>query len=117
MKIAMPKNGEMINQHFGRSESFTIIILDKSRVLDVQEIYTENRQHNHGALLAALKEKEVELVIAMGMGEGAYNSLWEKGIKVIRVASEKIQDILNKYLEGSLEDMQVPCNHHCKHHN
>jgi len=61
--------------------------------------------------------QEVSLVITGGIGAGAYNSLQEKGFKVIRGASGKIEDIVNEYIKGNLQDKQVMCSHHGENHN
>ena len=50
MKIAMPKNGEMINQHFGQSKSFLIAAIENQQVVKTQEISSESMQHNHAGL-------------------------------------------------------------------
>ncbi len=34
MKIAMPKNGELINQHFGKSESFLIAEIKDGNIIN-----------------------------------------------------------------------------------
>lgn len=117
MKIAIPKDGEVLNQHFGKSKSFAIVTLDGDKVVDTKEVSTESLQHNHGGLADLLLEQEVSLVITGGIGAGAYYSLQEKGFKVIRGASGKIEDIVNEYIKGNLQDKQVMCSHHGEHHN
>lgn len=117
MKIAMPKDGEVLNQHFGRSRSFAIITLDENKVIDTKEISAESLQHNHGGLAALLEDEGVSLVITGGIGAGAYNSLEEKGFKVIRGASGKIEDIVNEYIKGDLQDKNIMCSHHHGEHH
>lgn len=116
MKIAMPNDGANLNQHFGKSKSFVIITLDKNEVVDTKEISSVALQHNHGGLSNLLFNEGVSVVITGGIGAGALTPLKEKGLNVIRGASGTIEDVLHKYLEGSLEDKQVVCNHHGEHH-
>lgn len=115
MKIALPKDGIMLNQHFGRSESFAIVTIDEKDIIGLKEVSTADLQHNHGGLSQMLLNQSVELVIAGGMGEGAYNALQEKGIKVIRGAAGSIKDVLQQYLDGSLKDTGSSCKHHGEH--
>lgn len=118
MKIAMPKDGEMLNQHFGKSKSFAIVTLEENKVVNNKEVSTEGLQHNHGGLANMLENEGVTLVITGGIGAGAYNSLQEKGFKVIRGVSGKIEDAINEYLKGALQDKEVTCSHdHGEHHH
>ncbi|WP_050607792.1 NifB/NifX family molybdenum-iron cluster-binding protein [Clostridium niameyense] len=116
MKIAMPKNGENINQHFGKSKSFAVMTIEDDNVKNVKEISAETLQHNHGGLSKLLVEEGVELVITGGIGQGAYDALKQEGLKVIRGASGKIEDVVEKYLNGELQDKKVMCNYHGDHH-
>lgn len=116
MKIAMPKNEENINQHFGKSKSFAVITVEDDNVKNTKEISAEALQHNHGGLSELLVEEGVELVITGGIGQGAYDALKQEGLKVVRGASGKIEDVVEKYLNGELQDKKVMCNHHGDHH-
>lgn len=116
MKIAMPKNGEMINQHFGRSESFAIITLVENKIADIHEVSSADLAHNHGGLANLLLKADVSVVITGGIGGGMYNALQQSGLKVIRGASGKIEDVIKSYLSGALEDDENCCNHHGGHH-
>lgn len=117
MKIAMPKNGEVINQHFGRSESFYIVELENNNVVEGKEISALELQHNHGGLSELLVKEGVSVVITGGIGKGAYDALKLKGLEVIRGASGNIEDVINEYKLGNLKDRQVMCNHHGEHHH
>ncbi len=97
MKIAIPKNEEIINQHFGKSKTFAIATVEDNKIVDIKEISTESLQHNHGGLSSLLVEEKVELVITGGIGQGAYDALIKEGLKVVRGAKGKIQDILQQY--------------------
>jgi predicted Fe-Mo cluster-binding NifX family protein len=104
MKVALPKNGVMLNQHFGRSEEFSIVTVDEMDIIGLKEVNTEDLQHNHQGLSELLAKEGVSVVIVAGMGDGAYRALREKGIKVIRGASGSIKDVLHLYLNGYLRD-------------
>jgi len=117
MKIAMPKNGEIINQHFGKSESFLIAEIKDGNITNKKEVSALELQHNHGGLSRLLLDEGVSLVITGGIGAGAYNALKENNLEVIRGVSGKIDEILGAYLKGDLEDKNVVCNHNGEHHN
>jgi len=115
MKIAMPKDGEMINQHFGRSASFAIITLNEDKIIDIHEISASSLAHNHRGLANLLLNSDVSIVITGGIGQGMYNALQKQGLKVIRGVSGKIGDVVNEYLSGKLKDEENCCNHHGDH--
>lgn len=115
MKLAMPKDGEMINQHFGRSESFAIITLEGDKIVDIKEVSAASLAHNHGGLANLLISAEVSVVITGGIGGGMFNALEAQGLKVIRGASGRIEDVIKNYLAGKLEDVENSCEHH-EHH-
>ncbi|EJP6471663.1 NifB/NifX family molybdenum-iron cluster-binding protein [Clostridium botulinum] len=115
MKIAIPKNEEIINQHFGKSKTFSIATIEDNKVSDIKNISTESLQHNHNGLSNLLMKEDVQLVITGGIGQGAYDALINAGLKVIRGAKGKIEDVLQQYLKEELEDKKVICNHHGKH--
>src|SRR3712207_6911440 len=53
----------------------------------------------------------VTVVITGGIGPGAYNALKEKGLEVIRGAHGEIEDVVKQYINRSLKDREVLCNH------
>jgi predicted Fe-Mo cluster-binding NifX family protein len=117
MKIAMPNDGEMINQHFGQSKSFLIATVENQEIVNKQNISSESLQHNHAGLSGLFLTEGVSIVITGGIGQPALNALQEKGLEVIKGASGKCEDVLEKYLAGNLNDQNVTCNHNGEHHH
>ncbi len=117
MKIAMPKDGEMVNQHFGQSKHFLIASVENQQIVDRKEISSESLQHNHAGLSGLFLTEGVSLVITGGIGQPALNALKEKGLEVIKGASGKCEEVLEKYLTGKLDDQNVTCNHQGEHHH
>lgn len=117
MKIAMPKNGEVLNQHFGQSKEFLIATVDNNQVVESKVISSESLQHNHAGLSGLFLSEGVSLVITGGIGAPAVNALKEKGLEVIKGASGKCEEVLEGYLSGKLMDQNVTCNHHGEQHN
>ncbi|MGE5379896.1 MAG: NifB/NifX family molybdenum-iron cluster-binding protein [Methylocystaceae bacterium] len=116
MKIAMPKNGVMVNQHFGQSRNFLIAAVENRRIVEQYEVGSEVLQHNHAGLSGLLLDEGVSLVIVGGIGQPAYTALQEKGLAVIRGASGTCEEVLNQYLSGQLHDQNISCAHHGEHH-
>lgn len=117
MKIGMPKEGDMLNQHFGQSRSFLIVTVDNGQIIDRKEISGESLQHNHAGLSGLFLNEGVSLVITGGIGQPALNALTDKGLQVIRGASGKCEEVLAQYLSGQLTDKNITCSHHGEHNH
>lgn len=117
MKIALPKNENEINQHFGRSKSFAIVTIEDNKVTEKKVVDSEALQHNHGGLASLLKDEGVSVVITGGIGQGAIDGLKSYNLEVIRGASGNIDDIIASYINGELQDKNVVCNHDHDHHH
>lgn len=117
MKIAMPKDGTMVNQHFGQSKHFLIATVENQQIVNRQEISSESLQHNHAGLSGLFITEGVSLVITGGIGKPALDALKENGLEVIKGASGKCEEILGKYLAGKLDDQNVTCNHQGEHNH
>lgn len=116
MKIALPKDGNLLNQHFGQSPSFLIASLEKGQVAERQEVSAEVLKHNHAGLSGLFFEQGVSLVIVGGIGGPALQALQQRGLRVIRGASGPIDEVLGKFINGQLEDQDVTCGHHDENH-
>jgi predicted Fe-Mo cluster-binding NifX family protein len=115
MKIGMPKDGEMLNQHFGQSKQFLIATVENGQVVEQKEIGSEALQHNHAGLSGLFLTEGVSLVITGGIGQPALNALTDKGLQVIKGASGRCEDVVARYIAGELTDKNVTCNHHGEH--
>lgn len=115
MKIGMPKEGELLNQHFGQSKQFLIVTVEDGKVAEKKEISGESLQHNHAGLSGLFIAEGVSLVITGGIGKPALDALTAKGLQVIRGASGRCDEVMEKYLSGELTDKNVSCQHHGEH--
>ncbi|OAA93448.1 NifB/NifX family molybdenum-iron cluster-binding protein [Clostridium coskatii] len=115
MKIALPNNGNMVNQHFGMSQSFVIVDVENNKIGNVEEVSTVQLAHQHEGLANLLVKHNVDLVITGGIGGGALMGLQQCGLKVIKGASGEYRDVVQSYIDGKLEDKNELCNHHCEH--
>jgi predicted Fe-Mo cluster-binding NifX family protein len=74
-------------------------------------------QHNHAGISGLFLTEGVSLVITGGIGKPMLDALTIKGLKVIRGASGKCDEVLEKYLAGELNDQNVICTHHGEHNH
>ncbi|MDD7793513.1 NifB/NifX family molybdenum-iron cluster-binding protein [Clostridium sp. 'White wine YQ'] len=117
MKIAIPNNGDLVNQHFGMSKSFAIVSVEENKILNVEEVSAEELSHQHQGLANLLVNEGASVVIVGGIGGGAVASLQQNGLKVIKGATGEYIKVVEEYLKGTLEDKDVTCNHHGEHHH
>lgn len=112
MKIAIPAQDELVNQHFGRSESFAVFELSDGKVTDKKIISAANLQHQHGHLATLLQEEGVSVVITGGIGQGAIDALQQKGFQVLTGAKGGLDAVVELYAKGEFESSASVCNHH-----
>ncbi|MBL4931765.1 NifB/NifX family molybdenum-iron cluster-binding protein [Clostridium paridis] len=117
MKIAIPNNGDVVNQHFGMSKSFVIITVEDNKVLQVQEISSAELTHQHQGLADLLVRHGTNVVITGGIGAGAIAGLQQNGLQVVKGASGEYLKVVEEYINRTLEDKDVVCNHHGEHHH
>ncbi|MGE5455125.1 MAG: NifB/NifX family molybdenum-iron cluster-binding protein [Methylocystaceae bacterium] len=117
LKIAMPINGELVNQHFGQSKQFIVAAIEDGKVVEQHTVSADALQHNHAGLTGLLMAEGVSLVITGGIGQPAVNALQQQGLQVIKGANGSCETVLAQYLSGQLHDQNVTCNHHSEHHD
>jgi predicted Fe-Mo cluster-binding NifX family protein len=127
MKIAaVSDDGVTISQHFGRALFYVVITVEEGQIIG-REIrkkmghahFAGGHHHGHGAdprghgfdpaaqsrharMIEAIADCDV--LLARGMGTGAYESLRQAGIRPIITDIARIDDAVQAYLEGKLED-------------
>lgn len=127
MKIAaVSDDGVTISQHFGRAPFYVVVTVEEGRVTgrEVREKmghahFAGEHHHGHGPdprghgfdpaaqsrharMIAAITD--CEILLARGMGAGAYESLRQAGIRPVLTDIARIDDAVQAYLEGRLED-------------
>lgn len=113
MKIAIPNNGNIVNQHFGTSKSFVIVTVENKEIQSIEEISTSELAHKHEKLADLFVKHNVTAVITGGIGGGALAGLQQNGFNVIKGASGEYRVVVQKYINGTLENKNTICNHHC----
>lgn len=117
MKLAIPTRHQMVDDHFGHCEYYTIFTIDDHQ----QIICTETEASPEGCgcksnIASVLEEKGVTLMLAGNMGEGAKKTLESHHIQVIRGCSGSIETVVSKWLQGKITDSGETCRHHDEHH-
>lgn len=110
MKIAVPCAGGALCPHFGHCEEFAIIETENGQIINTEMV--EPPPHEPGVLPKWLAGKNVNLIIAGGMGMRAQQLFTGNNIKVVTGApAESPEELTAKYLEGRLTTGDNLCDH------
>lgn len=119
MKICIPtetKEGRQakVHAHFGSAAYFTIYDTEKDTT---SVIGNTNAHHSHGTChpLGVLGDAAIDAVVCRGMGARAVQKLNEAGVKAYMASSETVEEIVNKYKAGELQEITV--RNACAQHN
>ncbi len=118
-KIAIPTRGNMVDDHFGHCENYTIYTIDDNKNVTNKEIMESPQGCGCKSNIAGvLRQMDVSLMLAGNMGEGAFQMLDRFGIQVIRGCSGDTDNLVNEFLSDKLMDNGQLCSHHHGHdHN
>ena len=112
MKIAIPVEGEKISAHFGHCEKFALVEIDPATHTAVKTEWSTPPAHEPGVLPGWLRQQQVDLVIAGGMGRRAQALFAEQGIQVLSGVVEGTADqVIEHYLQGTLQAGANLCDH------
>ena len=139
MKIAIVTlNGETISQHFGRSPYFKIIEIQNKNIIgeelrvrrtghfahqsaqihhhhthdhesDKGHGYSQDSQKKHSAMAEEISDCSV--LIAGGMGMGAYENFKSAGLEVFMTDKSSIREAVDEYISGNLKDLRQERTH------
>ena len=126
MKIAaITEDGTAISQHFGRAPLYAVVTVEGSKIVS-KETRTKTGHHTFAAHHADLAPGErhgydagsqvrhssmmeniadCQVLIAGGMGWGAYESLKSRNIHPIVTDVGTIEEAVKLYLEGKLSNL------------
>ena len=110
MKVAVASEGKYVSGHFGHCEGFTIYDVEEGKSLNKN--FTPNPGHRPGYLPVFLKELNVNVIIAGGMGETAQQLFNENGIEVVVGAEGFSDNVVQKYINGELKSTGSVCTEH-----
>jgi predicted Fe-Mo cluster-binding NifX family protein len=128
MKIAViSDDGSTISQHFGRAPYYVVVTVENGKVVNKErrdkaghhtfaghhgEHHETGGQHGfdagaqarHAGMMSNIADSQV--LIAGGMGMGAYESLKSRGIETIITDVSNIDQAVNLYLKGQLPNLK-----------
>ena len=107
MKIAISTDNGMVSEHFGRCPEFTIVEIKENKVVKKEII--NNPGHATGFLPKFFKKQGVNYVIAGGAGFRAQQFFSEFGIKLITGVQGKVDNIINDFIKGKLNQGESFC--------
>jgi predicted Fe-Mo cluster-binding NifX family protein len=128
MKIAaVSEDGVTISQHFGRAPFYVVVTVEDGEIVAREkrdkmghnQFGGETHEEAHGAdprghgfdpaaqdrharMVTAIADCEV--LLARGMGAGAYESMKQANIRPVVTDVENIDEAVQAYLAGSLKD-------------
>jgi len=113
MKVAIPTRGNVVDDHFGHCEAYTVFTVDENRKIEKAEILPSPQgcgcKSNIGAVL---QQTGVKVMLAGNMGNGALNVLNGYGIEVYRGCSGDVRQVAEAFLQGKVDDSGEGCHHH-----
>jgi len=113
MKIAIPTNGETVEDHFGQCDTYTIFTIGNEKQIEKIEILPSPQGCGCKSDIAGTLNKiGVGIMLAGNMGQGALNTLNHYGIDVYRGNSGNIKDLVANFLNGKISDSGKSCASH-----
>ena len=126
MKIAAISDDEItISQHFGRAPFYVVVTVEDDRIVNKETReksghhtfaahhadakpgerhgYDSGAQIRHANMMSTISDCQV--VLAGGMGWGAYESLKSSNIEPIITDVKDIDEAVQRYLDGQLENL------------
>jgi predicted Fe-Mo cluster-binding NifX family protein len=118
MKVAIPTRGNVVDDHFGHCEMYTIFTIgDEKTIVDFETLPSPQGCGCKSNIASVLKEMGVSVMLAGNMGGGALNVLNSHGIQVIRGCSGDVRQLVETYLKGYVIDSGIGCQQHEKNSN
>ncbi len=109
MKVAISTDHDFVSAHFGRCQSYTIVEIKDGEVVSKEEI--PNPGHRPGFLPQFLAEREVECIIAGGMGPRAQALFAGKNIQTVIGVQGQVEEVIEKFARNELEAGDDLCGH------
>jgi predicted Fe-Mo cluster-binding NifX family protein len=121
---AVTDDGTTISQHFGRAKYYEVLFVENGKVVKrerreklghnnfAQEEHHHHSgeqhgqdQHSHNKHVSMAEAiKECQILLARGMGNGAYHSMIQLNIKPVVTDIKNIDDAVQAVINGSIID-------------
>ena len=127
MKIAaISEDGTTISQHFGRAPLYMVVTVEDGKIISKESRnkaghhtfaggqhpetapgekhgYDAGAQSRHAAMAQSIEDCQV--LLAGGVGWGAYESLKSRNIETVVTDVENIEEAIELYLQGKLPNL------------
>lgn len=118
IKLAIPTKGNMVDDHFGHCEYFSIIELNDNK--EVTGKFERESSKSCGCktnLAEELANEGVSILLAGGIGQGAIDKLKEYNIQVLAGFKGTIAEAIEKWKTNKYTfDIPICVEHHnCSH--
>jgi predicted Fe-Mo cluster-binding NifX family protein len=107
MIVAISTASNEVFPHFGRAPEFTFVSIENNKV--VEKKILPNPGHMVGSIPQFINDQGASCMITGGMGHRAVGFFQQYGIEVIMGVEGKIDDVINKILNGTLEGGESIC--------
>ncbi len=111
-KIAVPTRDDMVDDHFGHCDHYTIFTVENNKVISRENYPSPQGCGCKSGIAPILKGMGVAVMLAGSMGEGAKNVLGANDIKVVRGCSGNVDELVANYLAGGISDSGEGCHAH-----
>ena len=119
MKIAITsQNKRTVSGHAGKTTRFVVFEVDGAKIVEKSLIELEKdnvlHEHFHGNPAPDYVHPvlEMDVVITGSMGPGFPIKMKANGIEAIMTDVREIEEVISKYLDGSLVRLQPDTHHH-----
>lgn len=119
MKVAIPTRNNVVDDHFGHCEYYTIFTISEDKLIVCTEIQASPEGCGCKSNIASvLEEKGVELMLAGNMAKEPNIRSKTTISGMIRGCSGSVEAVVNAWLQGALTDSGEACQHHdCPDHH
>lgn len=122
MKICVPTENDVgleasVSRHFGRAPYFAYVDSDTR---NIEFVPNGETRHDHGRCVGAALAAEAhpEVVLAPGMGQGAFDLLRSSGARIYLTGEANLGDALDNFTAGragEVTDSGAMRHHHAAH--
>ncbi len=111
MRIAVPAKDNMVEQHFGMCQGYLVFTAENAIIKEEVDFIPASSVCGCKSNVAAiLQKKNVTVMLAGNMGNGAMNVLLHHGITVYRGLHGDARQCAADYIGGKVIDSGISCN-------
>ncbi|MBW2056492.1 MAG: NifB/NifX family molybdenum-iron cluster-binding protein [Deltaproteobacteria bacterium] len=101
-----------VSAHFGRCPYYAIVAVEDSDICETEVVENPYFQaHQPGVVPEFIRSRNVDVMIAGGMGPRAIDLFNQFGIEVATGVQGKVKNVVAAYLGGRISGV-FPCEHH-----